>query len=136
MRTRLPEEPPAGKRVTTMDDGGRLSCARRLPFPSGDRLVTRLLLSRRSAVALLFVVAVLSPGIALGQEEKVVPLPDPGTVLGYRGKINKVFYFEVTGATTGIVWGSGPYTDDSSLATASVHAGALKAGEVGVVKVT
>src|SRR5262249_12889833 len=48
----------------------------------------------------------------------------------------KVFYFEVTGAAGGGIWGSDIYTDDSQLATAAVHAGVLRAGEKGVVKVT
>ena len=34
------------------------------------------------------------------------------------------------------MYGTGVYTDDSSLATAAVHAGVLRAGEEGVVKVT
>ncbi len=62
--------------------------------------------------------------------------PDPGTVEKYRGQNGKVFYFEVTGSTKGSVWGSGPYTDDSSLATAAVHAGLVKDGEKGTVRVT
>jgi predicted HTH domain antitoxin len=63
-------------------------------------------------------------------------LDDPGSVSGYRGKNDEVFYFKVTGTTDGTVWGSGVYTDDSRLSTAAVHAGALKAGETGIVKVT
>lgn len=63
-------------------------------------------------------------------------LDDPGTLTGYREKRGEVFYFKVVGTTTGKVWGSGVYADDSSLATAAVHAGALKPGETGVVKVT
>jgi hypothetical protein len=34
------------------------------------------------------------------------------------------------------VWGSDPHTSDSSLEAACVHAGLLKPGETGVVKVT
>lgn len=63
-------------------------------------------------------------------------LDDPGSLGSYRGKNGEVFFFKVTGATTRKAWGSGVYTDDSSLATAAVHAGVLKAGESGVVKVT
>jgi len=43
---------------------------------------------------------------------------------------------EVTGTTTGDVWGTDVYTDDSSIAAAAVHAGVLKAGERGSVKIT
>lgn len=60
---------------------------------------------------------------------------DPGTLANYRGQNGKTFVFRVTGVETGGLWGSGPYTDDSSLAMAAVHAGVLKAGETGVVQV-
>lgn len=54
----------------------------------------------------------------------------------YRGQIGKVLHFEVTGSNTGSIYGSDIYTDDSDLATAAVHAGLLKVGQKGVVKVT
>jgi len=41
----------------------------------------------------------------------------------------------VTGDDTGSLWGTDVYTDDSSLATAAVHAGVLHRGETGIVKV-
>ncbi len=46
------------------------------------------------------------------------------------------YYFRVTGATDGSLWGTDVYTGDSSLAAAAVHAGALKPGETAVVRVT
>ena len=46
------------------------------------------------------------------------------------------YYFRVTGATDGSVWGTDVYTADSSLAAAAVHAGAVKSGETAVVRVT
>ena len=46
------------------------------------------------------------------------------------------YYFRVTGATEGSVWGTDIYTGDSSLAIAAVHAGAIAAGETAVVRVT
>lgn len=42
----------------------------------------------------------------------------------------------VVGSTTGVVWGSGTYTADSSLDTAAVHAGVVAPGESGLCKVT
>lgn len=42
----------------------------------------------------------------------------------------------VTGASTGAVWGSGPYTDDSNLAVAAVHAGLLQVNQSAVIRVT
>lgn len=64
------------------------------------------------------------------------PLPDPGTLSGYSARQGAALYFSVSGSTNGNVMGSGPYTIDSSLASAAVHAGALRAGVSGVVKVT
>jgi hypothetical protein len=62
---------------------------------------------------------------------------DPGTLMGYRTEIGKSLYFEVTGrAAGGAVWGTDIYTDDSTLAAAAVHAGVLKDGQKGVIKVT
>ncbi|HUE87997.1 MAG TPA: LCCL domain-containing protein [Vicinamibacterales bacterium] len=46
------------------------------------------------------------------------------------------YYFRVTGATDGSVWGTDVYTGDSALAVAAVHAGAIKPGETAVVRVT
>jgi hypothetical protein len=63
-------------------------------------------------------------------------LADPGNLSGYQGKVGQSFLFEVTGNTTGAVWGTGVYTDDSTLATAAVHAGILANGQKGIVKVT
>jgi Ca2+-binding EF-hand superfamily protein len=61
--------------------------------------------------------------------------PDPGSLVGYQGQIGKVFKFRVTGEAGGGIWGTGVYTADSRLATAAVHAGALKAGQTGTVRV-
>jgi hypothetical protein len=71
-----------------------------------------------------------------GRDRKLA-LPDPGALTGFRGQIGQSFYFEVTGnVNAGQVWGTGLYTDDSALAAAVVHAGLLKDGQTGVVKVT
>lgn len=50
--------------------------------------------------------------------------------------VGKTFLFEVTGSARGPLWGTDVYTCDSSLAKAVVHAGVLKKGERGVVRVT
>ena len=42
--------------------------------------------------------------------------------------------FTVTGSTGGTVWGSGPYTDDSTFAAAAVHAGLIEVGETAVIE--
>jgi len=50
--------------------------------------------------------------------------------------IGKVMYFEVVGTADSSAYGTDIYTGDSWLPTAAVHAGALKEGEKGVVRVT
>jgi hypothetical protein len=63
-------------------------------------------------------------------------LTDPGTLSAYRGQNGKSYLFEVTGRADLSIAGADIYTDDSALATAAVHAGALSAGQTGVVRVT
>jgi hypothetical protein len=60
----------------------------------------------------------------------------PDNLASLQGEIGKSFLFRVTGALGGAVWGTGTYTSDSSLATVVVHAGVLRVGQTGVVKVT
>ncbi len=66
---------------------------------------------------------------------KLVPQADPGNMTALQGQVGVVFAFRVTGAVHGSVWGTGTYTSDSTLATAAVHAGLLKVGQTGIVKV-
>ncbi len=47
----------------------------------------------------------------------------------FRGYGSLAVRLKVTGAVEGLVWGSGPYTDDSAIAAAAVHAGVMKVGE-------
>ncbi|MEI7750172.1 MAG: LCCL domain-containing protein [Candidatus Moraniibacteriota bacterium] len=42
----------------------------------------------------------------------------------------------VTGSTSGAVWGSSPYTEDSDIGTAAVHAGLIAVGETATIKKT
>lgn len=63
------------------------------------------------------------------------PLADPGRLTDYRDRVGQTLFFHTTGSDAGTVWGSGVYTDDSPLAAAAVHAGQLKVGEQGVVRV-
>jgi LCCL domain len=49
--------------------------------------------------------------------------------------LNKIVAIEVTaGNVGGSVWGSNPYTTDTYLGAAVIHAGVMKAGETGYVK--
>lgn len=61
-------------------------------------------------------------------------LPDPGTLVAYP-HVGRTYQFRVTGRDDGSVWGTDIYTSDSDLGTAAVHAGALEAGEAGIVRV-
>lgn len=64
-------------------------------------------------------------------------LPDPGSLTGYeQAKAGEEVIFKVTGKTSGgSVWGNDLYTLDSNLAMVAVHAGVIKAGQEGIVKV-
>ncbi len=50
-------------------------------------------------------------------------------------RVGQTVGVRVTGVNSGAVWGSGPYTSDSTPGMAAVHAGALKVGETGVVRI-
>lgn len=54
---------------------------------------------------------------------------------GLCGAAGATYYFRVTGAAEGQIWGTDVYTRDSSLGAAAVHAGLLKPGETGVMRV-
>ncbi len=70
-----------------------------------------------------------------------VALVDRGTLDAYQSQIGKTLTFKVTapqpaaGAQMG-VWGTDIYTMDSTLAQAAVHAGVLRPGQSGLVRVT
>lgn len=63
--------------------------------------------------------------------------PAPQYMVAYANQFGKTHVFRLTGGlpNTGSVWGTDQYTLDSSLAIAAVHAGILKPGETGVVRV-
>ena len=62
--------------------------------------------------------------------------PDPTWLVDYRDRVGQSFLFDVYGAVDGAVWGSDIYSDDSDLSSAAVHAGALRTGQRGIVRVT
>jgi hypothetical protein len=62
--------------------------------------------------------------------------PDPGLLHAEVGDIGKVWYFEVVGNVQGATWGTDVYTTDSYLAVTAIHAGVLRPGQKGIVKVT
>jgi len=62
-------------------------------------------------------------------------LPDTGCLAGHTGQFGTKHTLKLTGRVDGAVWGSDVYTLDSTLASAAVHAGVLKAGQTGTVRV-
>ena len=56
-------------------------------------------------------------------------------MVGFRNRVGQSLQFSVTGATGGSVWGSGIYTDDSSVAHAAVHAGVVAPGQTAEVTI-
>jgi hypothetical protein len=74
--------------------------------------------------------------LAVGADPRALnAAPDPGNLQAFAGQVGKTFWFKVTGAASGTVWGTKVYTSDSALAVAAVHAGVLKVGQTGVVRV-
>lgn len=62
---------------------------------------------------------------------------DPGNLTEFSIiDIGRVLLFEVAGRAEGSVWGTDEYTGDSRLAAAAIHAGALREGERGLVRVS
>jgi hypothetical protein len=62
--------------------------------------------------------------------------PNPGNLMVFGNRVGETFYFDVTGSANGFVWGSDTYTSDSLLSFDAVHAGVLKNGQRGIVRVT
>ena len=60
----------------------------------------------------------------------------PANMIDLSDDIGATFYFRVCGNTEGPIWGTDIYAGDSALATAAVHAGLVKPGESGFIKVT
>jgi hypothetical protein len=60
----------------------------------------------------------------------------PANLTGIEARPGDVLVYEVTGSSSGAVWGSDIYTDDSSIAAAAVHAGVLQPGETGTLMLT
>lgn len=82
------------------------------------------------------VLEVRSPSAAEPEAADVLPDPGPLSTAAFIGQIGQVFTFRVTGRVAGgFIWGTDVYTLDSTLAMAAVHAGVLKQGQTGIVRV-
>jgi len=60
----------------------------------------------------------------------------PTNMHGLCEKIGATYYFRVTGATEGQLWGTDIYSGDSTIGAAAVHMGLLKPGKSAVFRVT
>lgn len=69
-------------------------------------------------------------------DQNQVASDPPGSMHGMCDVIGTVYYFRITGVAEGQVWGSGPYTRDSVIGAAAVHAGLLKPGQTDVLRLT
>jgi hypothetical protein len=62
---------------------------------------------------------------------------DPGNLSEFtEADVGRAFLYEVVGRTDGSVWGTDVYTSDSRLSAVAVHAGVVRDGERGLVRVT
>jgi LCCL domain len=68
-------------------------------------------------------------------EQNYVASDAPNGMHGLCGTVGATYYFRITGGVDGTVWGTDVYTRDSALAVAAVHAGLLKVGQSGVLRV-
>jgi hypothetical protein len=71
----------------------------------------------------------------LSEDDGIPTIPYPGSLGAYIGQTGKVLKFNVTALAQGGVWGTGTYTLDTYLPAAAIHAGVLKPGQTGVVKI-
>jgi hypothetical protein len=69
-------------------------------------------------------------------QRQVASEPPPSGMHGLCGTPGLVHYFRITGTTEGQVWGTDVYTRDSIPGAAAVHAGLLKPGQTGVLRLT
>jgi hypothetical protein len=67
-------------------------------------------------------------------EQNYVASDAPHSMHGLCGTVGATYYFRITGQAEGTVWGTDVYTRDSSLGVAAVHAGLLKVGQTGVLR--
>ena len=68
-------------------------------------------------------------------EQNYVASDAPSNMHGLCDTVGVTYYFRITGAAEGQVWGTDTYTRDSILAAAAVHCGLVKPGEKAVLRV-
>jgi len=75
-------------------------------------------------------------GSDLGPAGRLDPASGASDLQQLRDRVGQSIETDLVGSTQGQVWGTGVYTDDSSPAAAAVHAGVLRDGESGHVRIT
>ncbi len=60
----------------------------------------------------------------------------PTSMHGLCEVVGQTYYFRVTGASEGQIWGTDVYTRDSTIGAAAVHMGLLKPGQTAVLRLT
>lgn len=123
------DDEPIDQDVLVTTDGSRLcgtlgSESVRVKFADGEKAV-----KWTDARVLAF------GDILVDEKVEIVKIGQFGIHGLLQSHFEKVVGVEVTGVAVGSVWGSNPYTTDSSPGAAAVHAGVLKVGETGVVKI-
>ena len=69
-------------------------------------------------------------------EQNAIASDAPTNMHGLCETVGTTYYFRVTGASEGQLWGTDIYSGDSIIGAAAVHAGLLKPGETDVLRVT
>ncbi len=78
----------------------------------------------------------INPALAMVQTPTTPPPGWSTTATSHRGRNGATVEVQCApGGTPGTVWGSGPYTDDSSICGAAVHAGAITVARGGRVRI-
>ena len=67
--------------------------------------------------------------VSIGAAESPPQQAYTGDATHLRGRNDQTFPFYITGASSGGVWGTDVYSDDSNIARAAVHAGIVAVGE-------
>lgn len=69
-------------------------------------------------------------------EQNLIASDAPANMHGLCDTVGATYYFRVTGATEGQLWGTDIYSGDFTIGAAAVHAGLLKPSETGFLRVT
>lgn len=69
-------------------------------------------------------------------EQNFIASDAPASMHGLCDVVGATYYFRVVGAIEGQLWGTDIYSRDSTIGAAAVHAGLLKPGQTGTLRVS